>query len=281
MASESINPQVLQSLVSKSVEQLPVPLNGTWDGERGNSRFTLADDAKVTFWVQGQRHEMTGADVKSRMLQEYGIDSVRYNSDEPDFAPYVDEEIGSVEIDAFSVDRTSNYRNAYEAKASELDCDPAHIEHVMRERALMWHECGDRKTMDAVPMYIHAAFSHGGGIAVEKSLQAIHSILAKKSQNGFVLKGQEGTFHVAKKDLDRAVKGMKQGYRQEKRRLAEERRASRDEGYGASYITTRELAEERGVTVETVRRWCRSGKVPGAEKDSSGRWGIPAADSVG
>ena len=53
MTSEPMNPCVFRSLVSKNVEQLPVPSNGTWDGERGNSRFTLSDDAKVRFWAQG------------------------------------------------------------------------------------------------------------------------------------------------------------------------------------------------------------------------------------
>lgn len=57
-------------------------MNGTWDGERGNSRFTPSDELKVSFWANGQRQEMTSTEVKGRMLHEYGMNSVRHDSGE-------------------------------------------------------------------------------------------------------------------------------------------------------------------------------------------------------
>ena len=36
------------------------------------------------------------------------------------------------------------------------------------------------------------------------------------------------------------------------------------------------FAEKFGVSEDTVRRWCREGKIPGAEQDGKGRpWRIP------
>lgn len=40
------------------------------------------------------------------------------------------------------------------------------------------------------------------------------------------------------------------------------------------------FSEKYGVKPETVRKWCRDGKLPGAEQDGKGRpWRIP--DDVG
>lgn len=36
------------------------------------------------------------------------------------------------------------------------------------------------------------------------------------------------------------------------------------------------FAKRCGVTADTVRKWCREGKIPGAEQDAKGKpWRIP------
>ena len=41
-------------------------------------------------------------------------------------------------------------------------------------------------------------------------------------------------------------------------------------------IGTKEMAERCGVSINTVSKWCREGKIPGATQDKKGSpWHIP------
>lgn len=264
----------LRSVANNSVSQLPVPTKGDWSGERGNSRFTPADDAAVVFWAAGKRCVMSGVAIKRRMILEYGTDSVLYSRGEPDFSPFIDKRIGAVEVAPFSPDRDANFRVANGRKARELGCESAAIKTEMRERGLTWHECGNRKTLLAVPTYVHAAFPHGGGIAVQNSISAISANLSRRFPNGFKLARQEQTLHVERDDLDTAIKGMRRVYREERKEMLGGKSGSTNDETDGKALSTRELAEIHGVSGATIRRWCRTGKLEGAAKGADGRWRV-------
>ena len=45
------------------------------------------------------------------------------------------------------------------------------------------------------------------------------------------------------------------------------------------YVGTARAAEILGVTIATVSRWCREGKIAGAKQDAPGKpWRIPIAE---
>ena len=50
----------------------------------------------------------------------------------------------------------------------------------MKNNNLTWHECGDCKTVRAVPTVINSAFKHTGGISIERSKVAIAQTISGK-----------------------------------------------------------------------------------------------------
>lgn len=266
-----VDPRIMRSLANNSVMKLPIPIIGTWSGERGNSWYTLPDDATITFWMEGKRRKASGYEIRQFMVREYGVDSVRYESGDPDFSPFIDGRIGSVTIEGFTSNRDANFRKATARKARELGCTSKQIRQEMRSRNLVWHECIDRTTLLAIPARIHAAFPHGGGIAIEDSLAAIRSKMNRLAPNGFTLASNTGMNGAIVSGLDEAIQSMKRSHRLEKRKIRDERHSVSNNSASDS-IGTKELAERYGVTQATIQKWCRSGRLTGMVKAPNGRW---------
>lgn len=142
---------------------------GTWESERGESKFIPNIDSEV-------------GNAAKEKLSEYGMDGVEYESAEPDFSKCCEAE---VKIDNMTenrenyVDEDSNYQLGNfaqaDAKCAELwnstdrdgkeDWTAADVRDWRRESKYSWHECCDTSTMQLVSRDIHGAFRHSGGVA--------------------------------------------------------------------------------------------------------------------
>ena len=136
---------------------------GHWENpdEVGNSRWY--PDPEV---VPGDRNG-TNPEHKSwgQILEEHDIDSIPFNDNEPDFSEVSK---GEVQIDEFTSDRLTNFRQADIKLAEQRGCDPEDIEEWREENRYTWHECGDCRTMQLVPTEVHGNISHSGGISRKK-----------------------------------------------------------------------------------------------------------------
>ena len=169
--------QEIRSLVEQNVLDSVLPkTGGHWSGDAGNSEWIIDDDYEIR-WGKGEgRKSISGRELK----EKYGISGIEYHNNEPVFDSIEDNLIGHVELNNFSEKRLGNggtYDLSTKAAASNLNCDETDIKTYMDERELTWHERGDRKTVQAVPEEINAAFKHTGGIGIEKSFSAISKSL--------------------------------------------------------------------------------------------------------
>ena len=141
--------------------------NGTWEGERGESRFILIRD-----------------DLKAS-LAKFGIDGICYKDAKPGFSPIADT---TVQIEGFSDVRYGSKSDGYtegnfdkaDAKCADkwnqaardgrTDWTPGKVEEWRKVNEYSWHECNDMKTMQLVPSDIHHACNHFGGVGEYKKL---------------------------------------------------------------------------------------------------------------
>jgi len=172
----------IKSIVDQNMQSLTLPKsNGEWAGDRGNSEFVIDDD-----YIPSGRGVNPDGLTMAEILKEYDIDGVTYHNKEPDFSPFVDAEIGAVELDAFSDKRIGEggtYALAREKAAENLGVSAEEVDRIMDERGLTWHECSDRKTVLPIPTDINAAFKHSGGISIEKSVNDLGQYLHSKFGN--------------------------------------------------------------------------------------------------
>lgn len=182
ISSEDIVRDIVDQNVSKSV----LPTNGEWSDETkaGNSDFLLSDDAEIK-WNKNGSHSCTGKELKEWMEENYGVSSVSYSHKEPDFSPFEDKDIGEIVVDKMSTERTGEsgtFKQAEEIAAERMNISVPELREYMSENELTWHECGDRRTIRAIPTRINSAYKHSGGISIEKSVEAMRATL--KEQHG-------------------------------------------------------------------------------------------------
>ncbi len=161
---------------------LPSEKTGDFSGERGNSEFRPLDEEALS------------------KMNEYGKDFVDYKNNYPDFSPFAEHDSkwgkinGQVEIGHMTDNRQNgaweygrrpdgtshdpdydigNFAQADNAIAEELrnefpDIKGEDIEAFRTASQLVWHECADGKTMQLIPIEIHDACKHSGGVSEMK-----------------------------------------------------------------------------------------------------------------
>lgn len=148
--------------VDKEVSGCPIDGHyGKWEGERGNSKW--CPDKEVVPNKQGTNPENK---TWEEISKENGIDGIDFKDGEPDFSEIAEVE---AEIDDFSENRESNFKQADEALAEYRGVTPKEIKDYRKENGYTWHECSDCKTMQLVPSEVHGNVSHKGGISAIKS----------------------------------------------------------------------------------------------------------------
>lgn len=131
---------------------------GTWEGERGESKFVPNPDSEV-------------GNAAKEKLSEYGMDGVEYKDAEPDFSKCCEAE---VKVDNMTENRENNFAQA-DAECAKMwnevgrdgknDWTAADVRDWRRENQYSWHECCDTTTMQLVDRDIHETFRHSGGVA--------------------------------------------------------------------------------------------------------------------
>lgn len=206
-----------RSLADQNLQADRLPASeGEWSNpERvGDSEWKLDDDAEIQWRHGGETHTMTGAEFKER----YGVEGVEYKSGEPDFEPFEDELIGSVQLEDLPTQRggrDGSYAIASQLAAEKLGITADEVTEYMRENGLTWHECGDCKTMRAIPVEVNAAFPHTGGISIQRSVRAVAEGISD-AYGEISLNKSEMTGLVDTEELESAKKGNKELYRKYK-----------------------------------------------------------------
>ena len=147
-----------ESLENSDVRNCPRE-NGTWTGERGNSKWIPDEDVVFT------RSNPDGLPAKE-IFDQYGIDGIDFEDGEPDFSPISK---GEVQIDEFSGNRPDNFDQADIKLAEQKGCTPEEVEKWRKENKYTWHECKDMWTMQKVPSIIHINVPHRGGVSEYKN----------------------------------------------------------------------------------------------------------------
>jgi len=115
--------------------------------------------------------------VGGEILDEHGIDGIKFNNGEPDFTPILE---GTVEIKNFTTQRDDNFRQADEKLAEQWnkekkdgknDWTAEDVKKYRKGNKLTWHERSDIKTLDLIPQEIHANIPYSGGISKKKKLE--------------------------------------------------------------------------------------------------------------
>lgn len=216
----------MRSVVEHTVTDSILPkAHGKWtdEGRPGSSAFELDDDAVITYRNKSEQQyaSVSGAELKEWMKEKYGVTSVNYEGNEPDFGPFEDPILGHAELENFSIHREQKegtFLQAREAVSKRTGMSVAEIDQYMRENNLTWHECGDCKTVRAIPTIINTAFKHTGGISLEKSKVAIADGIY--SDYGYVQlqrNSLDGSFAMS--ELKENIQRKKEEYQEIKRDL--------------------------------------------------------------
>lgn len=136
------------------IKNCPVE-NGTWDGERGNSKWI--PDAEYMPQKKNPEQKKWG-----EILEEHEIDGISFKEGEPDFSEISK---ANVEIESFSANRDDNFDLADMKLAEEKGYLPGEVAKWRKENSYTWHECKNMKTMEKVPSNVHNNISHRGGIS--------------------------------------------------------------------------------------------------------------------
>ncbi|MDC7278051.1 HNH endonuclease [Butyrivibrio fibrisolvens] len=159
------HPNETPSTYEERIKQSPSDAKqerGTWEGERGESKYIPNDES-----------------VKE-ILDKYGLDGITYKDGQPDFSQCSE---GTVEIDKMTDVRTDNKGANFEqcdAKCADLwnqqardgktDWTADDVKAWRRENHYSWHERNDMKTCDLVPTKINDYFGHLGGVGECKKI---------------------------------------------------------------------------------------------------------------
>ena len=165
--------EVTTKIESSRIEKLDIKIyfekrnlipqsGGEWSGEAGNSIWKPNRDIEP-----GDRNG-TNSEHKTwgEILDQYGIDGIPFKDGEPDFSEISK---GTVQIDDFSDDRSSNFDQADEKLAEQRGCTPEEVAKWRKENGYTWHESKDCKTMMKVPTEVHGNIPHSGGVSEYKA----------------------------------------------------------------------------------------------------------------
>lgn len=180
--------QEIKSIAFENVSAAKIPrTKGQWTNSEkpGDSEFVLDDEADFVYnnKKSGKKVHISGKEIKEKMLSSYGTDRVHYNRNEPDFSPFADVNVGIIEIENFPSHRTGidgTYNCARKITADRMGCTLKQVDEYMTQNGLSWHECGDRRTIIAIPSLINEVFVHTGGIGVGKSFEAVARGIAEQ-----------------------------------------------------------------------------------------------------
>lgn len=135
--------------------------DGYWSNERGNSLFYPQDKDRVD------------------ILKKYGVDSVEYIDDKPDFSPFIVDEYSDIKISTFGDNRMKNFSSADRVYAAKKGISPVEARRFRKNNQLTWHEIDSDGNMILIPQEVHSKFVHSGGISeikkmrVDKAKQAV------------------------------------------------------------------------------------------------------------
>lgn len=142
-----------------------LPKSGTWEGEKGNSKwFPNKEDVPSSANSEGRTWE--------DILKDYSIDGIPFKNGEPDFSEVSK---GTVEIEDFSTERFGaggNFDQADRKLAEQRGCTVEEVRQWRSENNYTWHEKQDCKTMQKVPREVHHNVPHTGGISILKNKEA-------------------------------------------------------------------------------------------------------------
>lgn len=208
----------IRKLVEGSVRKAVLPQKGKWagDGQAGNSLFIPDEKAVFCYYSKkkGRFLKVNGSMLIRWLKSEYGCEGVEYRNNEPDFSPFEDRLLQHVEVDQMPEQRDGT-KGSY-AIAEQLACRATgmsvpELREYMRRHNLTWHECGDGKTIRAIPTLINTVFKHTGGISIAKSCRAVGYVISSRYGGLQLSKGPAGI--VACHGLQKALAGMKKEYR--------------------------------------------------------------------
>ena len=216
----------IRSMVEKSVTDSIIPVNkGRWEDEKkkGNSAFILDDNSEITYRNKSENEQtvISGKDLKEMMQERYGTDRVNYTGNEPDFSLFEDSKLGHVELSDFSISRDGQegtFSQAEKIISQKENMTVGEVKQYMRDNNLTWHECGDCKTVRAIPTVINSAFKHTGGISIEKSKVAVANTISEK-YGKVELQHEHIGGHVKKQELEDSLNEAKRQYLENKREL--------------------------------------------------------------
>ena len=133
---------------------------GHWEGERGESTFIPKFPEILD------------------ILNEYRIDSIKYEDGIPDFSKTSE---STVEIDNMTEKRQANFEQCDQKCAEQwnekgrdekTDWTAGDVKQWRRDNNYSWHERNDMKTCDLVPTKINDFFGHVGGVSEYKKLKS-------------------------------------------------------------------------------------------------------------
>lgn len=216
--TEEEREKLVRDVVEQNVTVSTLPkTGGHWLDEAtpGDTKWILDDDIEITWRKAGETHVLSGKELK----EKYDIDGVNYIGKEPDFVPFEDEILGHVELENFMPQRMGKegtYANATQLVAENLGWQPSDVDRYMEEHGLTWHECGNRRTVRAIPTEINAAFKHTGGIGIEKSFGAMSKELHDR-YGDMNLKRDSYTGTASMDEINEAIEGIQRTYKTRKR----------------------------------------------------------------
>ena len=246
--------ELIRDVLDQNVtaQKLPSKKRFTWDDDArpGNSACSIRDDAKVVLHNKstGKNAVFTGAEFKTHMRDVYGKDSVDYHHREPDFTPFeqsfrkedieqfikekysdrsgisvLSDHPGHVDIDKMGINRNDTYGQATAMVADRLGIDKKIVADYMSEKNLTWHECGDRKTIRAIPTEINSVFGHTGGIGIEQDFEALQAHINQALSGGTLsLQRECPQGYVDATEFDRAVQSNRALLKEQKKSLRKE-----------------------------------------------------------
>ena len=216
----------IRSMVEESVSESVIPASkGRWENEerKGDSAFILDDDAEIKYQNKSMNEQVviTGAELKQSMLERYGTDRVFYKGNEPDFSVFEDLRLGHVELDDFSIQRdgqSGTFSKAEKIVSQREGMAISEVKQYMRDNNLTWHECGDCKTVRAIPTVINSAFKHTGGISIERSKVAVGETVYEKYGKIALQHDQIGG-RVSNIEIEKSLDASRQQYVNKKKEI--------------------------------------------------------------
>ena len=225
-------------IISRTVRKPNLPPGELFDGARGNSKAYLKKNCNVKTG-RGKTYSYDDIDA---LMKSRGQDYVEYRHDWPDFMPFVDADLGIVQLSNMNYKRNGEEGNLTQAKEilakslwakdngfKEEDVTDAmfsaskvhyheKLEQIMKERDIELHEDEERSAVLPIPACIHQAFKHSGIISQQKNVKAAQIYFNKKTggracklykQPDFVIRVEKNSFEKLRKNQNKEIRNIK------------------------------------------------------------------------